>query len=62
MNLVGVIKPIIADEVVLAIHQNSGGLLRRVNIIARKSMMAAAMGKSQMVSGEHTRLAGTEIT
>ena len=61
MSLVGVNKPIFADEAILAIHQNSGGLLRRANIIARGAMMAAAMEKSQIVSGEHIRLAGTEI-
>jgi len=61
LRLAGTDKPIFAEEAILAIHQNSGGLLRRANIIARGAMMAAAMEKSQIVSGEHIRLAGTEI-
>lgn len=61
LKLAGVEKSIFAEEAILAVHQNSGGLLRRANIIARGAMMAAAMGKSQIISGEHIRLAGTEI-
>lgn len=61
LRLVGVDKALFADEAVLAIHQSSGGLLRRANTIARGAMMAAAMEKSQIISGEHIRLAGTEI-
>ena len=61
LRLAGTEKMIFAEEAVLAIHQNSGGLLRRANIIARGAMMAAAMEKSQIISGEHIRIAGTEI-
>lgn len=61
LKLAGVEKSIFAEEAILAVHQNSGGLLRRANIIARGAMMAAAMEKSQIISGEHIRLAGTEI-
>lgn len=61
LKLAGIEKSIFAEEAILAIHQNSGGLLRRANIIARGAMMAAAMEKSQIISGEHIRLAGTEI-
>jgi general secretion pathway protein A len=61
LQLAGVEKSLFAEEAILAIHQTSGGLLRRANIIARGAMMAAAMEKSQIISGEHIRLAGTEI-
>ena len=61
LRLAGLEKSIFAEEAILAIHQTSGGLLRRANIIARGAMMAAAMEKSHVVSGEHIRLAGTEI-
>lgn len=61
LHMAGVDKSIFADEATLAIHQSSGGLLRRANIIARGAMIAAAMEKSKIISGEHIRLAGTEI-
>lgn len=61
LKLAGTDKTIFAEEAILAIHQTSGGLLRRANIIARGAMLAAAREKSQIVSGEHIRLASTEI-
>ncbi len=61
LHLAGMEKPLFADEAILAIHQTSGGLLRRANTIARGAMMAAAKEKSQLVSAEHVRIAQTEI-
>lgn len=61
LRLAGTDKPVFSEDAILAIHQNSGGLLRRANTIARGAMMAAAREKSQIVSGEHIRMAGTEI-
>ena len=49
------------DAAVTAIHQGSGGLLRKANHLARGALMAAAKLKSQLVSAEHVRLAATEI-
>ena len=45
LRLAGLEKSIFAEEAILAIHQTSGGLLRRANIIARGAMMAAAYGE-----------------
>ncbi len=50
-----------ADEAVLAIHQGSGGLLRRANTLAKGALMAAAMEKCAVATAEHVRLASTEI-
>lgn len=49
------------DEAVLAIHQGSGGLLRRANLLAKGALIAAANEKCQVVSPEHVRMASTEI-
>ncbi len=48
-------------EAILAIHQGSGGLLRRANILASGALIAAATEKCSIVSGEHVRIASTEI-
>lgn len=57
----GIREQLFAEEAVLAIHQGSGGLLRRANILARGSLIAAAAEKCSIVSGEHVRIASTEI-
>ncbi|GER93247.1 hypothetical protein A45J_0983 [hot springs metagenome] len=37
----------VRDEAVLAIHQGSGGLLRKANLLAKGSLIRAAMKKNQ---------------
>lgn len=49
------------ETAVLAIHQGSGGLLRKANHLARGAMIAAAAAKSQTVGVDHVQLASTEI-
>lgn len=49
------------DNTVQAIHQGSGGFLRKANSLARGALIAAAREKSQMVTAEHVRLAATEL-
>jgi len=44
-----------------AIHQGSGGLLRKANHLARGALIAAARDQSRTVCAEHVRLAATEI-
>lgn len=50
-----------SEEAVLAIHQDSGGLLRRANLLAKGALMAAANEKCKVVPPEHVRMASTEI-
>ena len=55
-------RPELFDEQALtAIHQSSGGALRRANNIARGALMAAAAEQAAVVTAEHARLAVTEI-
>jgi general secretion pathway protein A len=61
LNLAGVKTNLFEDAAVTAIHQGSGGLLRKANHLARGALIAAANAKSQTVTAEHVRLAATEI-
>ncbi len=61
LEIAGVKDHLFSDEAVLAIHQGSGGLLRRANALARGSMVAAAKEKCSLVTAEHVRLAATEL-
>ena len=61
LEIAGVKKSLFGEDAVLAIHQGSGGLLRKTNILARGALMAAAKEKSLLVSAEHVRLAATEV-
>jgi type II secretory pathway predicted ATPase ExeA len=49
------------DPAITAIHQGSGGLLRKANHLARGALIAAAEQKESMVSAEHVRMAATEV-
>jgi len=61
LDIAGISEQLFSEEAMLAIHQGSGGLLRRANILARGSLIAAATEKCQVVSAEHVRIASTEI-
>jgi type II secretory pathway predicted ATPase ExeA len=61
LSIAGVRERLFADEAVTAIHQGSGGLLRKANLLARGALIAAAAEQSHVVSAEHVRLAATEI-
>lgn len=61
LEIAGIKEQLFSDESILAIHQGSGGLLRRANLLARGALVAAAMEKLNVVSAEHVRIASTEI-
>ena len=61
LELAGGSAQLLSEEAVMAIHQGSGGLLRRANSLARGALVAAARENCQIVSAEHVRLASTEI-
>jgi len=50
-----------SEDAVVAIHQGSGGLLRRANILARGSLVSASSENCPHVSSEHVRVSSTEI-
>lgn len=61
LQLAGLKKSIFPEPTVFAIHQSSGGILRRANFIAKAAMLAAAMDQQITVSAEHVRIASTEL-
>ena len=61
LEIAGIQEQLFSEEAILAIHQGSGGLLRRANLLAKGSLVAAAREKCMVVSAEHVRLASTEI-
>lgn len=61
LNLAEVSIGLFEDASITAVHQGSGGLLRKANHLARGALIAAAKQKCQIVTPEHVRLAATEI-
>lgn len=61
LEIAGVAEQLFSDEAILAIHQGSGGLLRRANHLAKGALVAAATEKCKVVAAEHVRIASTEI-
>jgi len=61
LEIAGINEQLFSDEAILAIHQGSGGLLRRANLLAKGALIAAARERCTVVAAEHVRLASTEI-
>jgi len=61
LQVAGLKESLFAEEAVTAIHQGSGGLLRRANHLAKGALLAACRDDSSIVSAEHVRLASSEI-
>ena len=61
LSIAGIQKNLFDPSAVTAIHQGSGGLLRKANHLARGALIAAATAQSMAVSAEHVRLASTEV-
>lgn len=61
LEVAGIKEQLFSDEAILAVHQGSGGLLRRANLLAKGSLIAASREKCQVISAEHVRMASTEI-
>ncbi len=61
LEMAGIKEQLFSEEAILAIHQSSGGLLRRANLLARGSLLAGAQEGCRMVSAEHVRIASTEL-
>ena len=45
LEIAGIHEQLFSDEAILAIHQGSGGLLRRANRLAKGSLLGAAREK-----------------
>ena len=61
IEVAGIKDKLFAEESILAIHQGSGGLLRKANILAQGALLAAAKSESHIVLPDHVRIASTEV-
>ena len=61
LKLCDVDTNLFSDQAVTAIHQGSGGLLRKANNLARGVLIAAAAEKSMNVSAEHVRILNKKL-
>ena len=61
LELAGANTSLFDDPAITAVHQGSGGLLRKSNHLARGALMAAALSQAQTINADHVRLAATEI-
>lgn len=61
LSIAGLKNNVFSEPALLAIHQGSGGFLRKANHLAVGALVAAAKEKCATVSPEHVRIASTEI-
>lgn len=61
ISISGGSKPLFSPDAVTAIHQSSGGLLRRAGFLARGALLSAAIEHCPIATAEHVRIASTEI-
>jgi len=61
LEIAGIREQLFSAEAILAIHQGSGGLLRKANHLAKGALVAAAKENCRVVAAEHVRIASTEI-
>jgi type II secretory pathway predicted ATPase ExeA len=61
LKIVGIKNQLFQEEAITGIHQGSGGLLRRANLIARGSLIACMIDKENQVTDEHVRRAASDL-
>ncbi len=61
LAIAGVKTLLYEESAITAIHQDSGGLYRKANHLARGSLIAAASDKLNIVNENHVRLASMEL-
>jgi general secretion pathway protein A len=61
LAIAGIKRNLVDDTAVTAIHQGSGGLLRKANHLARGALIAATKTQSTLATADHVRVASTEV-
>ena len=61
LNIAGSKQFLHEESAITAIFQESKGLYRRINHLARGALIAAASKQAQLVNAEHVGLASTEL-
>jgi len=62
LRLAGSELPIFEPAALLALHQATAGLVRKVNNLAHHALLAAALGRAKVVTAEHVQAALPEVT
>lgn len=60
-KIAGIKKLLFEPSAITAIHQGSGGILRKANALAKGGLIAASTENKDTVSAEHIRIASTEL-
>lgn len=61
LSLAGNNQKLFTEPAIVAIYKLSGGMLRKINNIARGALIAAASQKSQLVEPDHVQIAASEV-
>jgi type II secretory pathway predicted ATPase ExeA len=61
LKVAGVKSNLFSETAITAIHQGSGGLLRKANSLARGALIGCMIDQENMVNDEHVRKASTEL-
>lgn len=61
LKYAGIKKGLFNESAITAIHQGSGGLLRKANHLAKGGLIGACRDGEQQVGADHIRLASTEL-
>ena len=61
LKLAGNEHNLFTESAITAIHKLSSGMLRKINNIARGSLIAATSNQSQLVEPEHVQIAASEV-
>lgn len=61
LKIAGIKANLFTENAITAIHQGSGGLLRKANSLARGSLLSCMIDNDNQVSDEHVRKASTEL-
>jgi type II secretory pathway predicted ATPase ExeA len=61
VKIAGGRKTLFEPAAITAIHQGSGGVLRRANALARGGLLAASRESKDTVNAEHIRIAASEL-
>jgi general secretion pathway protein A len=62
LTITGVKTNLFDDTAITAVHQGSGGRLRKANHLARGALVAAAKDKSMTVTADHVRRASSKLS
>jgi type II secretory pathway predicted ATPase ExeA len=61
LNIVGCDIQLFNESAIIAIHQGSGGILRKANLLAKGALIASTIDQQKVIVAEHVRIASTEI-